>query len=120
MAQSPVLVRSYPEDSSLAAQDTVALRIRNNISFTRVDREADMVSIGYRKVLLREAASIVVHLSMELYTELSTRQTRSICANSAVEFLENERQRIENRLNRRRKSACGKFMNQESRSVREV
>jgi capsular exopolysaccharide synthesis family protein len=95
--QYPALYKSYPTDSSLAARDTVALRIRNNISFSQVDREADMVSITYESPAPREAADIV-NLSIEVYTNLSTRQNRR-SANSAVDFLESERQRIEKRLN---------------------
>lgn len=95
--QYPVLFKSYPEDSSMARRDSVALRLRNNISFSQVDREADMVSINYESPSPVEAANIV-NLSMNLYTQLSTRQNRR-SANSAVQFLESERHRIEQRLN---------------------
>jgi len=108
--QYPILFKSYPEDSSLAARDTVALRIRNNISFSRVDREADMVSIAYESPAPLEAANIV-NLSMNVYSELSTRQNRR-SANSAVDFLENERQRIEQRLNSA-EDQLREFMNKE-------
>ena len=108
--QFPALFKSYPKDSSLAAQDTVALRLRNSLSFSRVDREADMVSIAYQSPSPREAATIV-DLSMELYTELSTRQNRR-SANSAVQFLESERQRIESRLNQA-EDRLRQFMNEE-------
>lgn len=95
--QYPVLFKSYPEDSSLAVRDSVAFRIRNNISFSQVDREADMVSISYESPA-PQAAADMVNLAMEVYTNISTRQNRR-SANSAVDFLENERSRIEERLN---------------------
>lgn len=108
--QYPVLFKEYPEDSALATKDTVALRLRNNISFSQVDREADMVSIAFESPSPLEAANIV-NLSMELYSELSTRQNRR-SANSAVQFLQNERDRIESRLNKV-EDQLRQFMNKE-------
>lgn len=108
--QYPVLFRAYPLDSTMTTQDTVAMRIRNSIAFSQVDREADMVSISYESPSSVEAANIV-NLSMDLYTELSTRQNRR-SANSAVEFLESERANIENQLNIAEERLRA-FMNQE-------
>lgn len=95
--QYPLLFKSYPEDSALASRDTVALRIRENITFSQVDREADMIAISYESPSAQEAADLV-NLSMYLYTDLSTQQNRR-SANSAVGFLESERERIQRRLN---------------------
>src|SRR5690625_4248523 len=86
--QFPVLFRSYPEDSMMTAQDTVAMRIRGSISFSQVDREADVVSVAYESPSPVEAAGLV-NLAMEIYTQLSTRENRR-SANSAVTFLEEE------------------------------
>lgn len=108
--QYPVLFNSYPEDSALAARDTVAFRIRNNISFSRVDREADIVSISYESPSPIETADIV-NLSMELYSEISTRQNRR-SANSAVDFLASERDRIEKKLSQV-ENKLRRFMNKE-------
>jgi uncharacterized protein involved in exopolysaccharide biosynthesis len=108
--QFPVLFKSYPEDSAMTVQDTVALRIRNKIQFTQVDREADMVEITYESPAPLEAAYIV-NLAINIYSEISTRQNRST-ANSAVEFLEKERNRIEGRLNTV-ESRLKEFMNRE-------
>lgn len=95
--QFPVLFTAYPEDSMMVSRDTVALRLRNNFSFSQVDREADLVNISYESPSPLEAA-FAVNLSMQLYTDLSTRQNR-LAANAAVDFLENERSRIEDQLN---------------------
>jgi len=94
--QYPVLFKSYPEDSSLAAADTVALRIRNNLSFSQVDREADVVSIDYESPSPVEASDMI-NLSMNIYSGISTRQNRR-SASSAVNFLQSERKRIQQRL----------------------
>lgn len=94
--QFPLLFADYPDDSSLVEQDTVAMRIRDNIFFTQVDREADMVTIAFESPSPIEA-SYVVNLSMDVYTDLSTRQNRR-SASSAAAFLENERRSIEERL----------------------
>src|SRR6056297_2558525 len=37
--QFPVLFKSYPDDSVMEVQDTVAIRLRENFSFSQVDRE---------------------------------------------------------------------------------
>lgn len=95
--QFPVLFRSYPDDSTITTQDTVAMRIRNSIQFSQVDREADMVNITYESPSPREAA-FMTNLAINIYSQLSTRQNR-MTANSAVKFLDKERQRIEDRLN---------------------
>lgn len=95
--QFPLLFTSYPEDSTIAKLDTVALRLRNNFTFSQADRESDLVNISYESPSPLEAA-FMVNLSMKLYSDLSTRQNR-LAANAAVDFLENEKMRIEDQLN---------------------
>lgn len=106
--QYPALFKSYPDDSSLAAPDTVAIRIRNNINFSQVDREADVVSIAYESPSPVEAADMI-NLSMEVYSGISTRQNRR-SASSAVNFLQSERKRIQKRL-ARAEDSLRRFMN---------
>ncbi|MDZ7691032.1 MAG: polysaccharide biosynthesis tyrosine autokinase [Balneolaceae bacterium] len=108
--QFPLLFKSYPEDSAMVKQDTVALRIREGIQYSRVDREADLVEITYESPSPYEAAYIV-NLAIDIYSELSTRQNR-MTANSAVDFLEKERNRIEQNLNEV-ESRLKEFMNRE-------
>ena len=93
----PILYRSYPGDSTLAPKDAVVGRLQNGLTFGRADQQSDVITISYESPSPHEAAAIV-NLTMELYTEFSTRQNRR-SANSAVAFLENERERIEERLN---------------------
>lgn len=95
--QFPALFRSYPEDSTMTTKDTVATRIQNSIQFSRVDQEADLVDITYESPSPYEAA-YVANLAIDVYSELSTRQNR-MTANSAVAFLQKERDRLEDRLN---------------------
>ncbi|MDX1639309.1 MAG: polysaccharide biosynthesis tyrosine autokinase [Balneolaceae bacterium] len=95
--QFPVLFSSYPEDSSMTVQDTVAMRIQNNIQFSQVDREADLVQVTFESPSPYEAA-YVTNLAIDVYSQISTRQNR-MTASSAVKFLEKERARIENELN---------------------
>jgi capsular exopolysaccharide synthesis family protein len=94
--QYPVLFRSYPDDSTMTTQDTVATRIRKKIAFSQTDREADMVTTTFESSSPQEAAA-VVNFSMDLYSQLSTNQNRK-SASSAVAFLEKERKRIKNEL----------------------
>lgn len=108
--QFSLLFADYPDDSSLVEQDTVAMRIREHISFTQTDREADMVTIAFESPSPIEA-SYVVNLSMDVYTDLSTQQNRR-SASSAVSFLESERRSIEERL-QRVEERFRNFMNKE-------
>ncbi len=92
----PVLWRAYPEDSTTTSRDTVAMRIRNNMSAQQIDRETDVVRISYESPLPAEAA-FIVNLTMNTYSRLSTQQNRTM-ATSALAFLRNERDKIEGEL----------------------
>ena len=96
--QFPVLFRSYPDDSTMTTKDSIALRIRNNITFTQANQQANVVDISYDSPSPYEAAHIV-NMSMMLYKQLSTHRNRS-SASSAVNFLEKERNRIKKNLNK--------------------
>ena len=95
--QFPVIYEAYPDDDKPADRDEIAKRLRNNFNFTRQESEANLVSISYESPSPQEAA-FAVNLAMDIYSELSTRQNRQ-SARAAVSFLENERIRIEDRLN---------------------
>jgi len=92
----PVLYKSSSEDTVLASMETVASRLRNGLVFSKVDQEADVINITYESSSPVEAAD-VVNLSMQLYMDVSTRQNRR-SASSAVEFLDSERERIQDKL----------------------
>jgi capsular exopolysaccharide synthesis family protein len=96
--QYPALFKEYPDDSTMAFKDVVASRLRQNLLFNQVDMESNLVNISYESPSAIESAD-VVNLTIELYSEFSTRQNRK-SANAAVVFLEKERNRIENELNR--------------------
>jgi capsular exopolysaccharide synthesis family protein len=96
--QYPVLFETYPDDSSMALKDTVAYRLREHLRFSQAEEESNLVNITFESPSPLEAAS-VIDLSIELYSSLSTLQNRK-SANAAVDFLQNERRRIENRLNK--------------------
>jgi len=96
--QYPVLSEEYPDDSTMVSKDVVASRLRQKLIFNQVDAASNLVNISYESPSPIEAAN-VVNLTIELYSEFSTRQNRK-SANAAVAFLEKERNRIENELNR--------------------
>lgn len=108
--QYPVLFAGNPKDSAIAAKDIVAHRLRNGLNFSQLDREADLVSISYESTSPHEAAQIV-NLSINVYTQLSTHQKRK-STESAVQFLDNEQQRIKKDLNTA-EDQLRHFMNQE-------
>lgn len=92
----PLLWRAYPEDSSTTSQDTVARRIRETLTASQVDREADIVNLTFQSPSPEEAA-FIVNLTMDTYSRLSTEQNRAM-ATSALTFLNAERDRIEAQL----------------------
>ncbi|MEX0610406.1 MAG: polysaccharide biosynthesis tyrosine autokinase [Balneolaceae bacterium] len=92
----PLLWASYPADSTTVSRDTVAMRIRGTLTAAQVDRETDMVRIGFESPLPQEAAYIA-NLTMDTYSRLSTNQNRSM-ATSALSFLRGERTTIEAQL----------------------
>lgn len=94
--QYPLLWRDYPADSSVVSRDTIAIRIRENIGFTQANENSNVIEISFESRSPEEAARIV-NMAMSTYSDLSTRQNRRT-ARSAVEFLRDERQRVENNL----------------------
>lgn len=92
----PVLWRAYPADSTVVSADSVATRIRNNISYNQVDRETEVVDIRFRSFSPLEA-QCMVNEAINSYSELSTSQNR-MAANSAMTFLDEERNEIEQKL----------------------
>jgi hypothetical protein len=43
----PILWRAFPEDSTVVARDSVATRVRDNMSAERTDREANLIQIRF-------------------------------------------------------------------------
>lgn len=106
--QYPVLFKSYPDDSIMISQDTVALKLRAKLTFEKAESNAEVIEIFYESPSALEAAQ-VVNIAIDKYRELSVNQTRS-SANSAVGFLSNERERIKNELGEAEEN-LRKFMN---------
>jgi capsular exopolysaccharide synthesis family protein len=93
----PILWSEYPVDSTVAGIDTIASRYRKSISFERADPQSDVVVIKFESPSPYEASTIV-NLTMDAYSSLSTEQNRTM-AISALDFLREERNRIEAELN---------------------
>lgn len=92
----PILWRSYPDDSTTTAIDTIASRYQNLIEFEQPDPNADIISISFESPLPTEA-SVIINMTMDTYSALSTEQNRTMAV-SALDFLRNERQRLEEQL----------------------
>jgi len=92
----PILWKAYPDDSTTTSIDTVALRYRQLIRFSKPDPEADIVSISFESPLPTEASSII-NMTMDTYSALSTEQNRTMAV-SALEFLRTERAKLESEL----------------------
>lgn len=93
----PVLWNQNEEGNVTRAEiGTVSNRIRGNLSATRLERDADILQLSYNSSSPKEAA-LIVNEAMETYVERSTLQNRQ-AAESTAEFLEQERERIRQRL----------------------
>ena len=86
------------EETYRADEETIALRIRNNLDFRQPNEEANIVEISFSSTSPREAME-VVNTAMNIYVESSTRQNRQ-AAESTAEFLENEKKRVKDQLER--------------------
>lgn len=104
MDQNPGYIDEYPviwsvdEDGNVTRSElsTVANRIRRNLSAVRPERDADIIELSFSSSSPDEAAYIV-NEAMEVYVNESTMQNRQ-AAESTAEFLEEERERIKQRL----------------------
>lgn len=105
----PVLWRKYPKDSVTTSQDTVAERIRDNISFDQSD-DSRLITITYESKSPYEAAAMI-NLTMDTYTDFSSDQNRT-AARSAVQFLQDEKKRIQEDL-KEAEMELRNFMNKE-------
>jgi capsular exopolysaccharide synthesis family protein len=93
----PLLWRAFPEDSSIVTVDTVFARLHGFVSFSRADRNSNLLRISFRSPSPYESAR-VVDLAIETYADVSTRINRSQ-ARSAIEFLGSELNKVSLQLN---------------------
>lgn len=94
----PVLYLEYPDERSKITESMLSSRLRNNMTVNQVSQETDVINISYESPSPQESKTIV-DLIMETYMEVSANQNRTR-ANSALDFLEDERSRIQDRLSR--------------------
>jgi capsular exopolysaccharide synthesis family protein len=106
--QYPLLWKKFPEDSTMVSRDTLALRIRDNIDISQDNRQSNLIRITFQSASPLEAERIV-NLTMNTYSELSTRHNR-LSAGSAVQFLREERSRVKENLSEA-EQAFRDFMN---------
>ena len=92
----PILFMDYPEDTTRVTSLRLADRIRNLMNVDRFERETDILTISFRSPSPVEAKELV-NLTIDTYTEHSSAQRR-VAANSALNFLEKEKDQIEKRL----------------------
>ena len=92
----PILFVDYPGDTTRVGLLRLSDRIRNQMNVERYDRDTDILRITYRRASPVEAKELV-NLTIDTYTELSSNQRR-VAANSAINFLEQEKSQIEQQL----------------------
>lgn len=105
----PVLWQKYPKDPTTTSRDTVAQRIRENITFSQA-KKSKLINISYESKSPLEAAEMV-NLTMNTYTDFSSDQNRAT-ARSAVQFLQEEKKRIQEDL-KEAEQKLRNFMNKE-------
>ncbi len=92
----PILWEKYPEDSEMVDAATAANRIRSNLEIELLEEGSDILQISFRSESPHEAQAVVDNV-IENYHEYS-REAERQQAGSALEFLSEEEQRIEQRL----------------------
>jgi capsular exopolysaccharide synthesis family protein len=92
----PSLYLEFPDRRSKITESMLASRLMQNMTVNQISEETDILNISYESPSPLEAKT-VVDLIMETYTEVSANQQRQR-ASSAIDFLEDERARIQERL----------------------
>ncbi|MCG2591077.1 GumC family protein [Rhodohalobacter sulfatireducens] len=92
----PVLYLEYPDRRTKITESMLASRLMQNMTVNQVSQETDILNISYESPSPLEAKTIV-DMIMETYMEVSASQQRQR-AGSAMDFLEEERARIQDRL----------------------
>ena len=80
----------------LNSKETIAHKIRKNISFKSVEEESDIIEVSFVSSSPKEAEKIV-NLAMQAYIETSKQQNRK-AAQSTAEFLKGEKKELQNKL----------------------
>lgn len=93
----PILWTEYPKDSTIVTSAKVSQRIQNSMELKQTDEDTDVIRITYSSFSPLEVKRLV-DVTMDTYTEVSADQKRK-AANSALAFLEGERESVQNRLN---------------------
>jgi capsular exopolysaccharide synthesis family protein len=95
----PVLWRETEDMGFIPANiDQVTNRIRSNLEFQLVSREAEVVQVNFTSTSRRETAT-VINMAMDVYVEASTLQNRE-AADKTAEFLEKEKEDLKLELER--------------------
>ncbi|WP_340106991.1 GumC family protein [Rhodohalobacter sp. 8-1] len=106
----PILWKEYPVDSTLVDLRTLASRISRKINIEPVERGANFLKVSIQSHSPYESARLT-NLIVNRYLEWSDSKKRA-SASSALTFLENEKQRVEDELNTA-ENQLGAFMNEE-------
>lgn len=107
----PILFASYPKDTTRIDLSSISHRISRQMEVKRYERDTDILAISYRMPSPFESKELV-NLTLDTYTELSATQRRA-AANSALTFLETEKEQIEQRL-QQSEEALRRYMSQTS------
>src|SRR5699024_4180692 len=83
-------------DPKKLSQEKIASKLEKRVSFQKLEEKADVVGVSFTSASPEEAAS-VVNAVMETYIETSTQQSRK-AARATTDFLENEREKLQNKL----------------------
>lgn len=92
----PILFYNYPEDTTRIELTDLSGRIRGLMNVDRYSRDSDILVISFRRASPIEARELA-NITIDTYTDLSSAQRR-VSANSALTFLEQEKNIIEQRL----------------------
>ena len=94
----PILFVNYPEDTTRIGLSSLSGRVRSLMNvepYKEVDY-SDILTISFQRPFPVEAKELV-NLTIDTYIEFSSTQRR-VAANSALSFLQGEKERVEERL----------------------
>lgn len=106
----PLLWSSYPDDSTIVLQETLAGRIRGGLSVKPIEQGSSILSVSFQSYSPHEAARIV-NFSINAYKDITAAKKR-ISAQSALEFLEEEKAKLKEKLDQAENRLSGFKSNQ--------
>lgn len=105
----PVLWEKYPDDISIASDETISGRIKRGLNLAPEEQGSNLLQLTYESYSPYEAARII-NIALNEFQDLSLEKKRASAQNALV-FLREEKKKIQDQLNQAEKQ-LSTYMNE--------